>query len=213
MEQTDRLDRARHEMVRTQVAARGVTDAAVLAALRKVPRHRFVPAELASEAYADKPLAIGGGQTISQPLIVALSTQLAGAGAGKRALDVGGGSGYQAAVLAELCDQVDSIEIRPELAARASALLAELGYRNVTVHCADGTKGWPSGAPYDLIVVAAAAPQVPQPLIDQLAPGGTMVIPVGTNDQMLLVVTKDEAGKTTFTPAAPVRFVPLIPGD
>ena len=187
---------------------------AVHAALAKVERHRLVPTEVASMAYRDTPLPIGGGQTISQPFIVALSTDLVAAAPGQRVLDVGTGSGYQAAVLAEIVAQVYSIEILPELAKRAEANLAALGYTNITIRVGDGYQGWAAEAPFDAIVVAAAAPRLPQALVDQLAPGGRMAIPLGgeNENQYLTLVTKRADGGVDLRRVLPVRFVPLVPG-
>ncbi|MGE5338092.1 MAG: protein-L-isoaspartate(D-aspartate) O-methyltransferase [Gemmatimonadota bacterium] len=183
----------------------------VIAALRKVPRHRFVPPELAGAAYENRPLPIGEGQTISQPFIVALMTDLAQPKKTDRVLEVGTGSGYQAAVLAECVDRVYTIEIVPALGRRAAALLRELGYANIETRIGDGYKGWPEAAPFDAIVVTAAPDHVPQPLIDQLRPGGRLVIPVGGQfaGQDLLVVEKSRDGRTLKRSALPVRFVPL----
>ena len=203
---------ARWAMVRHQIEARGVRDPRVLAALRRVPRHRFVPADRLDEAYADRPLPIGFGQTISQPYIVALMTELVRPQAGDRALDVGSGSGYQAAILAELVDDVCGLEIVPELASQATARLEQLGYTNVRVHHADGYGGWPAAAPYQIIVVAAAPPQVPAALIDQLAPGGRMVLPVGRGNQTLRLIRKGTDGEVEQQDIAAVAFVPMI-GD
>ena len=165
-------------MVEQDLAARDITDEAVLRTMGKVPRHEFVPDELRDSAYADHPLPIGHEQTISQPYIVALMTQLADAKEGARALDIGTGSGYQAAVLGEICKEVYSIEIVEPLAKEAKARLARLGYKNITVRAGDGYQGWPEKAPFDVIVVAAAPDHIPQPLVDQLAPGGKQVMPV-----------------------------------
>jgi protein-L-isoaspartate(D-aspartate) O-methyltransferase len=184
---------------------------AVMAAIGKVPRHRFVPPGEQSFAYDNRPLPIGEGQTISQPYIVALMTELLDAKRSDRVLEVGTGSGYQAAVLAELVAKVYSIEIVEPLGKRAAQVLEELGYRNVEVRIGDGYGGWPAAAPFDAIIVTAAAAQVPQPLIDQLKPGGKMVIPVGGSfeSQELLLVHKGADGKTTTRHTLPVRFVPL----
>jgi protein-L-isoaspartate(D-aspartate) O-methyltransferase len=180
-------------------------------ALRSVPRHRFVPPDLAKDAYANRPLPIGMGQTISQPFVVALMTELAQPGPDARVLEVGTGSGYQAAVLSPCVAKVYSIEIVKPLGERARDLLAELGYRNVEVRIGDGYKGWPEAAPFDAIVVTAAPDHVPQPLVDQLAPGGRMVVPVGARHgvQELLVITKDAEGKAVTRRTMAVRFVPL----
>jgi protein-L-isoaspartate(D-aspartate) O-methyltransferase len=184
---------------------------AVMAAMAKVPRHRFVPLLQESSAYDNRPLPIGEGQTISQPYIVALMTELLDPNPGDRVLEVGTGSGYQAAVLAELVTKVYTIEIVEPLARRATQLLGELGYRNVAVRVGDGYGGWPSAAPFDAIIVTAAPAAIPQPLVDQLKPGGRMVIPVGgpLDVQQLLVVEKHSDGRTTTRRTLPVRFVPL----
>jgi protein-L-isoaspartate(D-aspartate) O-methyltransferase len=184
----------------------------VLAAIRTVPRHRFVAAELASVAYENRPLPIGDGQTISQPFIVALMTDLAEPKQGDVVLEVGTGSGYQAAVLAECGARVYTIEIVRSLGERAATLLKELGYANVETRIGDGYAGWPEAAPFDAVVVTAAPDHVPQPLIDQLRGGGRMVIPVGPQGlagQDLLVIEKSADGKTLKRKALPVRFVPL----
>ncbi len=203
------MARRRAAMVETQLRARDITDPLVLEAMGRVPRHLFVPPVLRDQAYRDSPLPIGHGQTISQPYIVALMTQLARAAPGKKALDVGTGSGYQAAVLAEICDEVYSIEILCDLADRARERLARLGYRNVHVRCGDGYAGWPAEAPFDLIVVAAAPARVPDPLVRQLAPGGRLVIPVGSVHQELVVIEKQEDGSLRRFTAGGVRFVPM----
>jgi protein-L-isoaspartate(D-aspartate) O-methyltransferase len=184
---------------------------AVRRALLRVERHRFVPPELAAQAYGDHPLPIGHGQTISQPFVVALMTELLAPMPGDVMLEVGTGSGYQAAVLAECAARVRTIEIVAPLGERARALLAQLGYRNVEVRIGDGYKGWPEAAPFDGIVVTAAPDHVPQPLVDQLKPGGRMVVPVGPQivGQDLLLITKAADGKTVTRRTLPVRFVPL----
>lgn len=205
----DEFPAARRRMVEEQLAARDIRDPRVLEAMLRVPRHRFVPEALADEAYDDHPLPIGHGQTISQPYIVALMTQLAAPRPESRALDVGTGSGYQAAVLAELCREVHSIEILEPLAAEAAERLKRLGYRNITVRTGDGYRGWPDKAPFDLIIVAAAPDHVPQPLIDQLAPGGRLVIPVGDARQELLLIEKGRDGAVRRESVAPVMFVPM----
>jgi protein-L-isoaspartate(D-aspartate) O-methyltransferase len=187
---------------------------AVRAALGKVERHRMVPPELLAQAYRNHPLPIGEGQTISQPYIVALSTDLIEPRPGQVVLEVGTGSGYQAAVLAEIVAQVYTIEIVPSLARSAKAHLAGLGYRNVEVRIGDGYAGWPEKAPFDGIIVTAAAPRVPQALVEQLKPGAKMVIPVGGHwgVQELLVVTRRADGGSDQRSVLPVRFVPLVPG-
>ncbi len=186
-------------------------NARVLAAMDKVPRHRFVPADQEPYAYANRPLPIGHGQTISQPFIVALMTELADVKARDRVLEIGTGCGYQAAVLGELAREVYTIEIVAPLAADAAARLATLGYRNVTTRSGDGYRGWPEHAPFDAIIVTAGAPAVPPALIEQLKPGGKLVIPVGPqwSGQQLLVIEKDAGGKITQRKVLDVRFVPL----
>lgn len=202
---------ARTEMVRTQIQARGVHDPAVLDAMRRVPRHVFVPVAERRNAYRDTPLPIGEGQTISQPYIVALMTELVRPQASDRALEIGTGSGYQCAVLAELVEHVYTIELEPELARKAQAALAEAGYENVTSRTGDGYAGWPEHAPFDVIVVTAAPDHVPQALVDQLAPGGRMVVPVGPayTGQQLLLIEKDSEGELHTSKHTAVRFVPL----
>jgi len=207
--QNEGREQARERMVRQQMETRDIHDPRVRAAMRKVPRHRFVPRALQSLAYKDCALPIEQGQTISQPYIVALMTQLALPGPKDRALDVGTGSGYQAAVLAELVEKVYSIEILRPLAESARTRLEKLGYRNVQVRCGDGYRGWPEQAPFDVILVAAAPDHIPLPLMDQLAPNGRLVIPVGTFRQELLVVEKDAAGKVHRRKTVPVTFVPM----
>ncbi|OHB81504.1 MAG: protein-L-isoaspartate O-methyltransferase [Planctomycetes bacterium RBG_16_64_10] len=196
-------------MVERQLQARDITDARVLAAMARVPRHRFVPPPLRAAAYSDGPLPIGHSQTISQPYIVALMTQLVQPKPGQSALDVGTGSGYQAAILAGLVRQVYSIEIIPELADAARQRLKTLGFDNVEVRSGDGYRGWPEHAPFDVIIVAAAPDHIPQPLIDQLAPGGRLVIPVGKLFQKLVVVEKKPDGRIDQQTVAPVSFVPM----
>ncbi|MEY6433165.1 protein-L-isoaspartate(D-aspartate) O-methyltransferase [Thioalkalicoccus limnaeus] len=189
-------------------------DPAVIAALRAVPRHAFVPPSLRHQAYQDRPLPIGGGQTISQPYIVAIMSHLLGVGPGDRVYELGTGSGYQAAVLAEMGAEVYSVEIVPELADRAAKTLAELGYQNVRVRAGDGYLGWPEAAPFAGIIVTAAAGHVPQPLLDQLAPGGRLVMPVGDPGrvQQLVVIEKDLDGAIVQRSILPVLFVPVT-GD
>jgi len=180
-------------------------------AMAGVPRHRFVPPAQQGSAYANRPLPIGEGQTISQPFVVALMTELLDPKPTDRVLEVGTGSGYQAAVLAECVVRVFTIEIVRTLGERAAALLQQLGYRNIEVRIGDGYKGWPEAAPFDGIIVTAAPEHVPQPLVDQLQQGGRMVIPVGPHDrgQDLLLITKDAAGRTVTERTLAVRFVPL----
>jgi protein-L-isoaspartate(D-aspartate) O-methyltransferase len=184
---------------------------AVMAAMRKVPRHRFVPASEEGLAYENRPLPIGEGQTISQPYIVALMTDLLDLKPSDRVLEVGTGSGYQAAILAEMVARVYTIEIVAPLGKHAAKVLDELGYHNIEARIGDGYGGWPAAAPFDAIIVTAAPPEVPQPLIDQLKAGGRMVIPVGGPfvGQDLLLVHKEVDGRTTTRRTLPVRFVPL----
>lgn len=210
----DALAAQRRVMVETQIAARGVRDARVLAAMRDVPRHLFVPESDQSRAYHDYPLPIGHGQTISQPYIVALMTELARPAPADVALEVGTGSGYQAAVLAKLVTRVFTIELEEALASSARDRLARLGYQNVEVRRGDGYHGWAEQAPFDIVLVTAAPEAVPPALIAQLKPGGRLVIPVGPihDVQNLLVISKDAAGRTTTREVIPVRFVPLRRG-
>jgi protein-L-isoaspartate(D-aspartate) O-methyltransferase len=198
----------RAKMVDQTIAARGVTDPAVLAAMRRVPRHEFVPEAQRAHAYDDSALAIGSDQTISQPYIVAVMTEAAHVGPGKRVLEIGTGSGYQTAVLAELGADVHSIEIVEPLARRAHELLARLGYSKLHLRIGDGYRGWPDAAPFDAIIVTAAPGKVPQPLVDQLAVGGRLVIPVGDKDQSLKVIERGPRGTTSET-LFEVRFVPM----
>jgi protein-L-isoaspartate(D-aspartate) O-methyltransferase len=197
-------------MVEQQIRARGVDDARVLEAMRSVPRHRFVPADLAAAAYDDRPLAIGHGQTISQPYIVAYMSELLAVAPHHRVLEIGTGSGYQAAVLAMLAKEVYTIEIVPELARDAARTLNELGIANVQVREGDGYAGWPDHAPFDRIMATAAPEKIPQPLIDQLAAGGRLVIPVGEqyDTQWMTIVEKTPAGVVQRT-TIPVAFVPF----
>jgi protein-L-isoaspartate(D-aspartate) O-methyltransferase len=200
--------RAREAMVAGQIEKRGVRDERTLAALRKVPRHLFVPPALAAEAYADHPLPIGHDQTISQPYIVAFMTEALGLRGGETVLEVGTGSGYQAAVLAEIAARVYTVEIVAPLAEAAGERLKRLGYRNVEVRAGDGYLGWPEKAPFDAIMVTAAAPRVPEPLKQQLKDGGRLVIPVGDEYQELLVVTRKGSAYAEDR-VLPVRFVPM----
>lgn len=210
------MDEARHDpyfhqrqaMVDKQIVNRGVSSPGVLAALRSVLRHEFVPEDQKPDAYTDGPLPIGLGQTISQPYIVALMTELARIDSAAKVLEVGTGSGYQAAVLAELADSVFSIEIVEPLCRRADSILSRLGYRNVEVRCGDGYRGWQEHAPFDAILVTAAPDHVPQPLIDQLKIGGRLIIPVGDRNQELIQITRSADGAVTKS-VIPVRFVPM----
>ncbi len=190
--------------------AQDVSDRRVLNAIAKAPRERFVPPELRIHAYENRPLPIGHGQTISQPLIVALMTQGLSLQGDEKVLEVGTGSGYQAALLSQIAAEVVSVERVPELAERAAGVLAELGYANVSVHVAGETLGWPGGAPYDAIIVTAAAPRVPQELMDQLSLGGRMVIPVGSRDLQELVRAVRSPEGPVLTNLGPCRFVPLL---
>lgn len=200
----------RERMVANQVAGRGISDEQILKAMRRVPRHLFLPEEARHRAYQDSPVAIGDGQTISQPYIVALMTSLLEVKAGHKVLDVGTGSGYQAAVLAELGVDVYSIERHPRLAKQAEALLHSLGYDSVQVHVGDGTQGLEEFEPYDGIIVAAAAPSVPEPFLDQLAEGGRLVIPVGSRFAQTLEVWKKVGGEFQREAHSGVVFVPLV---
>jgi protein-L-isoaspartate(D-aspartate) O-methyltransferase len=198
----------RMRMVRTQIEERDVNDPRVLAVMLKVPRHRFVPIDLAGSAYEDCPLPLMLGQTISQPYIVGHMTQALDLHGVERVLEIGTGSGYQAAVLSDLASEVYTIEILPELAAQARLTLDELQYKNIRIRCGDGYSGWLDAAPFDRVIVTAAPDHVPQPLIDQLSVGGRLVIPVGRSDQNLVVLEKTGAGLTRRS-TMPVRFVPM----
>ncbi|GAB4229836.1 MAG: protein-L-isoaspartate(D-aspartate) O-methyltransferase [Acidobacteriota bacterium] len=203
------FSRARRRMVQEQIAARGVRNPAVLAAFLKVPRHRFVPRDWRAQAYRDGPLPIGRGQTISQPYMVAVMTELADVQPGHKVLEVGTGSGYQAAILAELGADVYSVERIPELAERARKLLEELGY-HVHIKVADGSLGWPEEAPFDRIIVTAGAPRIPDPLVEQLAEGGRLVIPVDDGFSQILCVADKTAGGLHVEHHDRCAFVPLI---
>jgi protein-L-isoaspartate(D-aspartate) O-methyltransferase len=200
----------RAAMVETQIENRGVTDKRVLAAMRKVPRHHFVPAEMQRLAYADGPLPIGHEQTISQPYIVAFMTAALKLRGNEKVLEIGTGSGYQAAVFAELVKEVYTIEIVKPLGERAAKALAETGCSNVKTRIGDGFRGWPEAAPFDAIMVTCAPDDIPKPLVDQLAEGGRMIIPVGEKgDTQELVLLAKKAGKIERTNVLPVRFVPM----
>ncbi len=201
-------ERLRERMVREQIMARGITDSLVISSMLEVKRHLFVPFRFKMNAYVDSPLPIGSDQTISQPYIVALMTSLLNLREGGRVFEVGTGSGYQAAVLANIADSVFSVEILPELAERAKALLDSLGYGNVIIRSGDGYDGWPAKAPFDAIIVTAAAPSIPHKFVKQLRAGGRLVIPVGDFMQHLNVYEKrDEELK--LLDSFPVRFVPM----
>ena len=206
----DKYRRQREQMVETQIARRGIADPRVLEAMRSVPRHRFVPPDLLASAYADCALPIGEGQTISQPYIVALMTEALELRGHERVLEIGTGSGYQAAILSKLAREVYTIERHAVLAKRAKELLDELGYHNVHVRVGDGTAGWPEEAPFEGIIITAAAPEVPQPLLDQLADGGRLVAPVGPAGFQNLVCVRKKGKRTTTRHLVPVAFVPLI---
>lgn len=202
---------SRQQMITEQLTGPGrdITNAGVLRAMEKVPRHEFVPKQWRSESYKDGPLPIGHGQTISQPFIVAFMTEQLAPAPHHKVLEVGTGSGYQAAVLAELVDRVYSIEIVPELAARAADDLKRLGYTNVFTRAGDGYEGWPEAAPFDSIIVTCAPDSPPQPLVDQLKEGGRMVIPVGTTGNQELVLLRKHKGRLEREVVLPVRFVPM----
>ncbi len=203
------FEKLREEMVTKQIQGRGLTEPRLLQAMRSVPRHRFVPLEIQDQAYHDGPLPIGSGQTISQPYIVALMTSLAQLSGNENVLEVGTGSGYQAAVLASLAKTVHTIELFSGLAGWANQTLDELGYKNVAVHIGDGTLGWPAAAPYQAILVTAAAPHPPQPLLDQLDRDGRLVIPVGDRPQQYLQVWQRQGQQFDIESIIPVAFVPL----
>ncbi len=208
--QVDRYASVRDKMVRTQIEERGISNPSVLKAMREVPRHLFVSPDYGDDAYGDYPLPIAHGQTISQPYIVAYMTEIVHPSKNKKALEIGTGSGYQAAVLAEIVNSVFTIELVDELAQEANSTLKKLGYKNISVRSGDGYNGWPEYAPFDIIIVTAAAPEIPGPLIEQLAEGGRLVIPVGRpgNIQELKLVTK-KRGKIETERLIYVRFVPF----
>ena len=205
---TDSFALRRHAMVERQIEARGIRAPEVLTAMRKVPRHRFVLPGAVSLAYEDHPLPIAAGQTISQPYIVAYMTEAAEIAPRDKVLEIGTGSGYQAAVLGEIAREVYTIEIVPELAEGARKVLSELAYTNVHVRAGNGYLGWPEQAPFDAIVVTAAPDEVPQALVDQLAVGGRMVIPVGTSHQDMMIIERTPSGVIERR-TIPVRFVPM----
>lgn len=204
------LTALRREMVERQLRKRGIRDERVLAAMLSVPRHEFVPAEFAAESYSDRPLPIGRGQTISQPFMVAAMAETLGLSSGERVLEIGAGSGYQAAVLSLLAREVHTVEMHEELAAEAAQRLERLGYGNVHVHVGDGTLGWPKAVPFDAIVVTAAAPEIPPPLAAQLTNGGRLVIPVGTAEEQRLLRVDKRDNVLSTQPLYHCRFVPLV---
>jgi protein-L-isoaspartate(D-aspartate) O-methyltransferase len=196
-------------MVEQQIEARGISDPATLAALRTVPRHEFLPMRLRSEAYADYPLPIGHGQTISQPFIVAFMTEAIRPQPGEKFLEIGAGSGYQAAILAQMGAQVYTIEIVEPLAEMARQTLERLGYKNAHVKHGDGFRGWPEHAPFDAIIVTCAPDKIPAPLVEQLRDGGRMIIPVGSGMNQELVLLRKKGDKIEKQSVLPVRFVPM----
>lgn len=202
------LDRERNLMISRQIEGRGVSDKRVLRAMRRVPRHLFVPEDLMERAYDDNPLPIGYSQTISQPYIVALMTELCELKSHSRVLEIGSGCGYQSAILAEICSQVFAVEIVCQLAEKAKQTIDKLGYRNIIMRCGDGHLGWERAAPFDAILVAAAPEKIPHKLLDQLNNGGHLVIPVGKHDQYLKRITKED-DKFVEKDIIPVRFVPM----
>ena len=206
----DRYAAARNYMVERQLAARGISDLRVLAAMRKVPRHRFIPESLWDQAYNDYPLPIGEEQTISQPYIVALMTEALELKEADRVLEIGTGSGYQAAILAELVAQVFSIDRMASLTAQAQEVLDDLGYKNIHLRVGDGTLGWPEESPFEGIIVTAGAPQVPRPLVEQLALGGRLVIPVGDQFSQTLTVARKTKDGVKYEYHGGCRFVRLI---
>lgn len=212
-EQEDAFAIRRKKMVETQLRHRGIDDPRILNAFLKVPRHLFVPKRFQGAAYDDKPVPIGLNQTISQPFIVAYMIKQLQLTGSERVLEIGTGSGYEAAILAELVNMVFTVEILPALAHRAKNLLERLGYRNIRFKVGDGHKGWPEYAPYDAIIVSAAPEELPGELVRQLAPGGRMAIPIGEEHQMLNVLTVDDQGEMQILEKIPVRFVPLIHGN
>lgn len=210
--EADHFLKQRESMVEVQIKQRGIKDERVIHAMLKVERHRFIPKEFWPLAYSDQPLPIGEGQTISQPYIVALMTELLRLKGDERVLEIGTGSGYQAAILAELAKEVYTIEIIPALAERSDRLLKELGYKNIFVKCGNGYLGWPEYANFDAIIITCAPPDIPQGLIEQLAERGRMVLPVGTFFQELKVVEKVDS-KIRIKDVLPVRFVPMVKGQ
>ena len=203
-------EKEREHMVKSQLARRGIKDQRVLEAMRQVPRHLFIPEGTRSLAYCDGPLPIGHGQTISQPYIVALMTEILELEGKERVLEVGTGSGYQAAILSRLASQVYSVERHAALAQQAEKLFAQLGYDNIVVRVGNGTLGWPEHSPYEAIIITAAAPDVPQPLTDQLADGGRLVAPVGSQWSQVLVTVRRQGDLLIRERQTAVAFVPLV---
>jgi protein-L-isoaspartate(D-aspartate) O-methyltransferase len=199
---------ARKDMVQKQIIERGITDTSVINAMLSIERHRFVPREYESHAYGDYPVPIGEGQTISQPYIVALMTELLVLQKTDRVLEIGTGSGYQAAILSLIVKEVYTIEIVPSLAQSARERLHDMGFTNVQVRCGDGFLGWPDAAPFDAIIITCAPPEIPQPLIEQLTEGGRLIVPLGSDFQ-ILTLYKKVAGELQKTEIVPVRFVPM----
>ncbi len=211
--QIDRFEELRENMVTTQIIARGISDKSVIEAMRKVERHLFVPETHIQHAYGDYPLPIGYGQTISQPYIVAFMTEILNLDKSSKVLEVGTGSGYQAAVLAEICDSVYTVEIVEELGTRSAQLFKKLDYSNIKVSIGDGYLGWPEYAPFDAIIVTCAPTHVPEPLKNQLKEGGRMIIPVGERYVQELVLLTKKKGALKQTSVLPVRFVPMVDED
>lgn len=213
-QEKDACDRFRESMVESQIIDRGITNPDVLRAMRKVPRHLFVPDGYRARAYGDYPLPIGEGQTISQPYIVAFMTEALGPKPGDRVLEIGTGSGYQAAILGEIVKDVYSIEIVEVLGKRAERTLTDLGYTNIHLKIGDGYKGWPEAAPFDSVIVTCAPEHIPQPLVDQLREGGRIIIPVGKEGAVQqLVIGVKSGGRIQTEEVKPVRFVPMVRGD
>lgn len=210
MELEDQFREAREKMVREQMLRRGIHNPRLLDVMRRVPRHEFIPAPVRHLAYEDGPVAIGLDQTISQPYMVAAMTDLLELEGGETVLEIGTGSGYQAAVLSQMAAYVHTIERHPQLAHQARAVLDELGYHNIEVHIGDGTFGWPPAAPYPAIVVTAGAPDIPEPLFEQLAEGGRLVIPVGRRDEQHMERWRKAGGRVYRETLFPVAFVPLL---
>jgi len=206
----DAFRKLREDMINIQLIPRGISDKLVLDAMRKVPRHKFIPKDLEASAYNDRALPIGDGQTISQPYMVAIMTEKLGLSGGEKILEIGTGSGYQTAILAEIAKEVYSIEVVPSLAERSNKKLEELGCRNITVTSGDGTLGLPDKAPFDGIIVTAGAPSIPKPLTDQLSDGGRLVIPVGDAFSQVLTIVKKQGNKLEVERSIGCVFVPLV---